>query len=344
MDIGAFIQRDDAEKTTFAVCARRYAAEVLPGKRSKIQDGHLLNRLTEKFGQFSMAAISSSMLASYRDDRLTHVSPQTVVHELGMISRVFKAASMDWGMALPQGIPTSTVRKPKLANERSRRLESHEEELLLQALQGCSSPWPHAAAVLAIETAARQSELISLMWSDVDLQRRTARLRGKDGGITKGGDAYRDVPLTTRATDLLRSLPRDVKGKVLPLSQNALRLSWDRALSRARKSYINTQLEAELAKAGVNEAQRADDLRAIVFKKRPPSILATSLLQKMEAEDKTLLDLHFHDLRHEATTRLADKLQMHELMKVTGHKGSKMLARYYHPRAEDLAAKLAKLS
>lgn len=51
--------------------------------------------------------------------------------------------------------------------------------------------------------------------------------------------------------------------------------------------------------------------------------------------------LTFHDLRHEATSRLADKLALHELMKVTGHKDMKMLARYYyHPRAEELAKKL----
>jgi integrase len=53
-----------------------------------------------------------------------------------------------------------------------------------------------------------------------------------------------------------------------------------------------------------------------------------------------LVDLNFHDLRHEATSRLAEKLPMHELMKMTGHKDPKMLARYYHPRAEDTAKKL----
>ncbi len=51
-------------------------------------------------------------------------------------------------------------------------------------------------------------------------------------------------------------------------------------------------------------------------------------------------DFRFHDLRHEATSRLADKLEMHELGKVTGHKSPRMLMRYYHPRAEDLARKL----
>lgn len=52
-------------------------------------------------------------------------------------------------------------------------------------------------------------------------------------------------------------------------------------------------------------------------------------------------DFRFHDLRHEATSRLAEKLAMHELAKVTGHGSPRTLMRYYHPRAEDLARKLA---
>lgn len=52
-------------------------------------------------------------------------------------------------------------------------------------------------------------------------------------------------------------------------------------------------------------------------------------------------DLRFHDLRHEACSRMADKFHMHELMKITGHKTAAMLARYYHPRAEDLAKRLS---
>ena len=51
-------------------------------------------------------------------------------------------------------------------------------------------------------------------------------------------------------------------------------------------------------------------------------------------------DLRFHDLRHEACSRLSDKFHLHELMKITGHKSASMLARYYHPRAEDLARRL----
>jgi integrase len=52
-------------------------------------------------------------------------------------------------------------------------------------------------------------------------------------------------------------------------------------------------------------------------------------------------DLRFHDLRHTATTRLAEKLpNVIELAAVTGHRSIQMLKRYYHPTAESLAAKL----
>jgi len=54
-----------------------------------------------------------------------------------------------------------------------------------------------------------------------------------------------------------------------------------------------------------------------------------------------LADLHFHDLRHTATTRIAEKLSnILELSAITGHKELRMLKRYYHPKAEDLALKL----
>lgn len=53
-------------------------------------------------------------------------------------------------------------------------------------------------------------------------------------------------------------------------------------------------------------------------------------------------DLRFHDLRHEATSRFFElgTLGIMEVAAITGHKDLKMLKRYTHLRAEDLAAKL----
>ena len=51
--------------------------------------------------------------------------------------------------------------------------------------------------------------------------------------------------------------------------------------------------------------------------------------------------LRFHDLRHEATSRLFERgLDSMEVMTITGHSSADMLKRYTHFRAADLAAKL----
>jgi integrase len=95
-------------------------------------------------------------------------------------------------------------------------------------------------------------------------------------------------------------------GRVFEIRSDAVTRAFERAATRARKVYL------EECKAA---------------KQRP--------------EGKFLTDLRFHDLRHEATSCLASIFPMHELTKITGHKDPRMLMRYYHPRAEDLAKKLS---
>jgi integrase len=53
-------------------------------------------------------------------------------------------------------------------------------------------------------------------------------------------------------------------------------------------------------------------------------------------------DLHFHDLRHEATSRLFERTTLREveIMKITGHSSTKMLGRYANLRASNLATAL----
>lgn len=54
-----------------------------------------------------------------------------------------------------------------------------------------------------------------------------------------------------------------------------------------------------------------------------------------------LEDLHFHDLRHEATSRMFEKgLNPLEVASITGHKTLQMLKRYTHLEATNLACKL----
>jgi integrase len=53
-----------------------------------------------------------------------------------------------------------------------------------------------------------------------------------------------------------------------------------------------------------------------------------------------IVDLHFHDTRHEGLTRLAAKLTMLELARVVGHQDPRSLMIYYNPTVSELASKL----
>lgn len=121
---------------------------------------------------------------------------------------------------------------------------------------------------------------------------------------TKNG-MRRDVPLSSRAIAALKYLPRNISGRVFNCRHDAVTLAFSRAVARARTEY-----EVDCTK------------------------------KKIPTSPDFLSGLTFHDLRHEAITRLAPRWKMEELMKVTGHQDSKMLIRYYHPLASDLAKKL----
>ncbi|WP_410209606.1 tyrosine-type recombinase/integrase [Aquirhabdus sp.] len=63
-----------------------------------------------------------------------------------------------------------------------------------------------------------------------------------------------------------------------------------------------------------------------------------------EVRDSSALkgtDLHFHDSRHEACTRLAQVLEFHDLAKVSGHTDLRVLHKvYYNVTGSELAAKM----
>jgi len=61
--------------------------------------------------------------------------------------------------------------------------------------------------------------------------------------------------------------------------------------------------------------------------------------------DVGIVDLHFHDLRHEAVSRLVEAgLSDQEVSAISGHKSMQMLKRYTHLRAEDLVARIDEAS
>ncbi len=281
MERGVFVSRTEAEATLVKDVLQRYANEVLPTKRGEMSDRSRIKLLIEVFGAFRLAALTSAQIAKFRDDRLKVVAPQTVIHEISLLNRVLKAATLDWGIALPAGLPTAQVRKPTKPRGRDRRITSEEIKRILEATESAEL---RTIVTLAIETGMRRSELASLLWEEVDLKKQTAHLPN-----TKT-DVPRTIPLSKAAIAALKALGVKKEGRVFSLQGESMSQAFERAC----------------------EPHRAN-----------------------------IIGIRFHDLRHEATSRLFEKgLNIMEVAAITGHKTLDMLKRYTHLRAEDLAKKL----
>lgn len=74
-----------------------------------------------------------------------------------------------------------------------------------------------------------------------------------------------------------------------------------------------------------------------VFRLKPSS---ASVVFRSTIKKLGINNLCFHDTRHEATTRLARKLDVLDLARMTGHKDTRSLMVYYNATATEMAARL----
>ncbi len=85
-------------------------------------------------------------------------------------------------------------------------------------------------------------------------------------------------------------------------------------------------------------AERGPQSQGLIF---PASASAVKQSWRRLTSRAKVADLHFHDLRHEAVSRLFERgLDMPEVMMVSGHTDHRMLLRYTHLSARKLVEKL----
>jgi len=226
MERGVFVSRTEAESTTLNDILDRYGSEVLPTKRSQAPELSRIRTLREHFGRFHLASLTSTRISEFRDTRAKEVSSQTVIHEINLLNRVLKTATMDWGIALPAGLPTTLVRKPTRPRGRERRVSAEE---ITRIIEHSESPYIRDAITLAVETALRRRELCELRWEHIDLSKRTAYITDESA---KTGVA-RSIPLSTVAVGTLKAMPRNLSGRVFELAPDSISQAFERACKRA---------------------------------------------------------------------------------------------------------------
>jgi integrase len=215
-------------RKTFSDMVERYLSAVVPTRHARGKAGQVIERhlgwWNKRLGQYALHQITPAKIAELRDELL--VSPavdrygaplkadrgpgkrfkssSTVVRYLASLSVLYSTAVKEWGWV--QENPVTRVRRPTEPRGRVRFLSTDERAALLKACRASQNPFLYPIVVLALSTGARQMEILSLRWRQVDLDRQVIRLED-----TKNRER-RSIPLVGFAHSVLSELHLNRKG------------------------------------------------------------------------------------------------------------------------------------
>lgn len=303
---GVYIDSSHAERLFLSTALERYISEVSSQKAATTLDRERVraNILTQHLGGYSLAAMTPEILAKYRDARLATVSERT--------GRLVGANAVRLELALLSHLFNTAIREWGVA-------------LTVNPVTNISKPkvpqgrdrrlTPEEEKRLLTEADAWSNPFMGWI---VRLALETAMRHGEILGLcrsqvnlkkgvvhlpqTKNGSA-RDVPLSEEAEQIL---VRAMSHPIRPFDTDLI--FWGNPSKKDGKRYpyrTTKNWETIRVKAGMP-------------------------------------DLHFHDLRHEATSRLVEsgRFSDQEVATITGHKSMQMLKRYTHLRSQNLVAKI----
>ncbi|MDA8830854.1 site-specific integrase [Planktomarina temperata] len=203
----------------------RYAIEITPEKKGRDQEQRRISRLLrDQISDYRLSQLSSAVMAEFRDRRIKD-GVRAAQIDLILIRHCIKLARLEWGVNMPAN-PVEQIRIQNGVKRRDRRLQEGEYELLQATAEQCRNPYIWACIDFAVETGMRRSEILSLLWENVDIDSRIAVLPD-----TKNG-SKREVPLTKKAAQILDRLPRD-EARAFSTTDYTIRHGWDRLVKRA---------------------------------------------------------------------------------------------------------------
>ena len=283
---------------TLADAITRYRRERTPHKKSARSERYLLNAWARSnLAEIPVNRIRPAQIAEWRDARTAAgASAQTVRNHLTALSTVFQAAITEWGHD-DLSNPVRRIRRPPPPRARTRRVTPEELEVIKAHTESKDLP---DLIDLAVETAMRLGEAVTLTVTSVDLENRTLTLLE-----TKNGHS-RLVPLSPKAISILRARISKISEndrKLFTITAHAATVAFKRAVARARRAH-----RVELSTP--HQAPYLDDLRFHDLRREATSRLFERGLSVMEVSS------------------------------ITGHRVLEMLRRYTALQAKDLVAKL----
>lgn len=303
---GVYIRRAGSERTTIEAALRRYVAEVTPSKRplTQISEVRRAEILIKRLGRYSLAALTPDIVARYRDERL---AGETVLD----------------GAKRPLSNNTVRLELALLGHMFNVALKEWGLGLTHNPVQSIRRPSPGAGRDRRLSHQEEQRLLAAVDAHSNPMLGWIVRLALETGMRSSEllGLRRRQVDLERRVLRLQET--KNATSRTVPLTREATRI----------------------LRVALNGPVRPIDTDLVFFgepgrdgHRRPYQFNPMWLRIKRECG---MPDLHFHDLRHEAVSRLVEAgLSDQEVSAISGHKSMQMLKRYTHLRAEDLVERL----
>jgi integrase len=287
------------------------------GKRSANSDASMLAQLCgyrtldgRCLGAWHMADITEDVLEGFHaGQRAAGRAASTLNHYTTLLKSLFRWAARKGAIARSPISHESSLRRAKVA-QRRRRLSATEETALLMAagaLTRGAGPRLQWVIVAALETGARLGELLAMRWADVQLEKRRLLIRAVEVGAKKTGRA-RELPVSSRLAGVLEMARLDPTGRAYPPPAYVFGAFGTR-LKSVKKAWVTAVLKAHGA---------------------TPTWLAGKL-SPASSERLRQIDLHFHELRHEAGCRwLEAGWPIHHVQEMLGHANLSQTSTYLH--------------
>jgi len=213
---GTFFEKSKYENKTVKIMLDKFIKEHAPTVKPNTQKSYKtsLIHLLPFFGDTVLSKVSREMIRQYKTERFeAGAKPSSVNREMSMLSKAFNLAVSEWEWM--ENCPK--ISKEKENNEIDRYLAYEEDVVLLRN----SSEGMKDLIVFALNTGLRQDEQLSLVWSRVDLQRKTILIQD-----TKSGKP-RTVPLNQAALNVLlkRGEIRSIKNDLVFLSSSGTKIN-----------------------------------------------------------------------------------------------------------------------
>jgi integrase len=338
---GDYVDRRDLDKWTVGQLVQRYKDECMQDggdRRGAIPDhGHIPSLLKDQIADLRLSNLTPAAVRGFRDRQrgigrpkdapITRIMAKgTVVKRMNLLASIIAHARSEWDFPFKENVASGGLvkRPPHADKKRNRRLrvpskaairlaESRgevapetEEQALYAVLAKTNNKFDLLMTKFAVAQATRQGEQLGLRWQDIDYEARTITLYGREGRGTKNDESQEEEgpeirALMPAAIEILRSIEPEGGGRP----------------------------EDIVFPVGDHIAFRLRWGRAVAK--------AAKRMKGIQKELRFLANLRFHDLRHEATSRLAKIFKESDLMKVTGHIDRKSMLRYYQPDPTELA-------